>query len=137
MGLFGDERTLAAKEVFGIGPLSHSMKRGERHIMNEDEGSRKRNGSFTIKAVELNCEELSSLLVFAVNTYWKAQKQFLWKVTSILCFSCPFLELGQDPQFRFTQVLNIHTLIETHFEHLMWGVRRKAASPRNNQLFGN
>lgn len=134
MGLFGDEWTLVAKEVVGIGLLSHSMKRGERHIMHEDEDPRKRNWSFTIKAVELNCEELYSLLVFAINTYWKAQEQFLWKVTSILSFSCLFLELGQDPKFRFPQVLNIHTLIETHFKFLMWGVRRKAASPKNRYL---
>lgn len=87
MGLFGDEWTLVAKEVVGIGLLSHIMKKGERCIMNEDEDSRKRNESFTIKAGELYCEELYSFLVFAINTYRKAQKQFLWKVTSILRFS--------------------------------------------------
>lgn len=43
MGVFGDEWTLVAKEVAGIGLLSHMMKKGERYIMNEDGDSRRRN----------------------------------------------------------------------------------------------
>lgn len=56
-GPVGDEWTLVAKEVIGIGLLSHMMERGERCVMNEDGDPRKGNGSFTVKAVELCCEE--------------------------------------------------------------------------------
>lgn len=31
-------------------------------------------------------------------------------------------------EFRFTQVLDTDTLMETHFKHLIYGVRGKAAS---------
>lgn len=78
--------------------------------MNEDEDSRKRNESFTIKAGELYCEELYSFLVFAINTYRKAQKQFLWKVTSILRFS--FLGI------RSRSWIQIYTSAE--YSHLNW-----------------
>lgn len=34
-------------------------------------------------------------------------------------------------------MLNTHTLIEKHFNHLIWELRKKAASPQNNHIFGN
>jgi len=48
---------LVAKKVLGIGLLPHMMKKGERCVMNEDGDTRKTKESFSVRVVELYCEE--------------------------------------------------------------------------------
>lgn len=41
-----------------------------------------------------------------------------------------FSDTGLNLEISFTQMLNVHSLIEAHFNQFIWELRRKATSPR-------
>lgn len=81
--------------------------------MTEDGDTRKRIESFTVKVIELGKKRFYPCICHTIPAENTETWSWLWiegHLRFLLLISV--LALGQEPEFRFTQVLNTHTLMK-------------------------